>query len=140
MSDKTDPWNDTARLDLLDRLSNQLNERCGTTYNWRMVTSHLVTRLVVGPGGNGHVGAIDLNDSHPHARSSCRDAIDEWAREHEVTPFVRPDRENPYAGLVEAIRALLDCPDIADNDYKDEETHAAERLARAALAKVRGDG
>lgn len=32
-----------------------------------------------------------------------------------------------------AVRSLLDCPDIADNDHKDEETHAAERFARAAL-------
>lgn len=31
------------------------------------------------------------------------------------------------------LRGLLDCPDIADNDYKDEETHAAERAARKAL-------
>ena len=37
------------------------------------------------------------------------------------------------AELRKAIRALLDCPDIADNDHKDEETHAAERLARKAL-------
>ena len=38
-------------------------------------------------------------------------------------------------GLRAAIRGLLDCPDIADNDYKDEETHAAERQARAALSQ-----
>lgn len=38
-----------------------------------------------------------------------------------------------------ALRALLDCPDIADNDHKDEETHAAERTARAALSGS-GDG
>lgn len=37
--------------------------------------------------------------------------------------------------LERALRALLDCPDIADNDHKDEETHAAERRARAALSK-----
>ena len=30
---------------------------------------------------------------------------------------------------------LLDCPDIADNDHKDEETHVAERAARALLSK-----
>lgn len=36
------------------------------------------------------------------------------------------------AELEAAIRGLLDCPDIADNDHKDEETHAAERAARRA--------
>lgn len=39
------------------------------------------------------------------------------------------------AELEAAIRGLLDCPDIADNDFKDEETHAAERAARALLNK-----
>ena len=34
-------------------------------------------------------------------------------------------------------RWLLNCPDIADNDYKDEETHAAERRARSLLNKDR---
>lgn len=45
--------------------------------------------------------------------------------------------------LVRAIQALLDCPDIADNDHKDEETHAAERMARAAIrarAEKEGSG
>lgn len=42
--------------------------------------------------------------------------------------------------LEAAIRGLLDCPDIADNDYKDEETHAAERAARRALEGGREDG
>ena len=39
------------------------------------------------------------------------------------------------AELKAAIRALLDCPDIADNDFMDVETHAAERAARALLNK-----
>lgn len=42
--------------------------------------------------------------------------------------------EADKARLSKALRTLLDCPDIADNDDKDEETHAAERVARAALA------
>lgn len=42
--------------------------------------------------------------------------------------------EADKARLSEALRTLLDCPDIADNDDKDEETHAAERVARAALS------
>jgi hypothetical protein len=42
--------------------------------------------------------------------------------------------ETREARLSEALRTLLDCPDIADNDHKDEETHAAERVARAALS------
>lgn len=40
--------------------------------------------------------------------------------------------------LLDALRGLLDCPDIADNDYKDEATHTAERMARAAIAKAEG--
>lgn len=39
------------------------------------------------------------------------------------------------AELEAGIRGLLDCPDIADNDHKDEETHVAERAARALLNK-----
>lgn len=42
--------------------------------------------------------------------------------------------EADKARLSEALRTLLYCPDIADNDDKDEETHAAERVARAALS------
>ncbi len=41
------------------------------------------------------------------------------------------------AELEAGLRGLLDCPDIADNDYKDEETHAAERVARSLLNKDR---
>jgi hypothetical protein len=41
-------------------------------------------------------------------------------------------------GELEAgLHGLLNCPDIADNDYKDEETHAAERRARSLLNKDR---
>lgn len=40
--------------------------------------------------------------------------------------------------MVDALQVLLDCPDIADNDHKDEETHAAERMGRAVVAKARG--
>lgn len=40
--------------------------------------------------------------------------------------------------MFEALRGLLSCPDIADNDYKDEETHEAERIARAALTRATG--
>lgn len=41
------------------------------------------------------------------------------------------------AELEMGMRGLLDCPDIADNDYNDEETHAAERVARSLLNKDR---
>lgn len=41
------------------------------------------------------------------------------------------------AELEAGLRGLLDCPDIADNDYNDEETHAAERVARSLLNKDR---
>jgi hypothetical protein len=42
--------------------------------------------------------------------------------------------------LVEALRLLLQCPEIADCDPrdKDEETQIAERKARAALLKAQG--
>lgn len=56
-------------------------------------------------------------------KSSCR------AAERKVAEL-----EADKARLSEALRTLLDCPDIADNDHKDEETHAAERVARAALS------
>lgn len=48
------------------------------------------------------------------------------------------DLEAENARLRGALRGLLDCPDIADNDYKDEETHAAERAARALLRDLEG--
>lgn len=48
--------------------------------------------------------------------------------------------EAQLAEARKALRGLLDCPDIADNDYKDEETHAAERAARRALAGGQEDG
>jgi hypothetical protein len=41
------------------------------------------------------------------------------------------------AELEAGLHGLLNCPDIADNDYKDEETHAAERVARSLLNKDR---
>lgn len=56
----------------------------------------------------------------------------EDARIHEQ--MLRHAAEAREARLSEALRTLLDCPDIADNDHKDEETHAAERVARAALS------
>ena len=42
--------------------------------------------------------------------------------------------------LLEALEAVLMCPSIHDvyGEDKDEETHAAERLARAAIKKARG--
>lgn len=43
------------------------------------------------------------------------------------------DLEAENERLREAVRLLLCCPDIADNDHKDEETHSAERFARATL-------
>ena len=67
-----------------------------------------------------------------------------WSPENPGVKYVRADihasltadkerLEARAAELEKAVQALLDCPDIADNDYKDEETHAAERLARATL-------
>lgn len=53
----------------------------------------------------------------------------------------RADRaEAALAEARKALRGLLDCPDIADNDYKDEETHAAERAAHRALTGGQEDG
>lgn len=68
---------DGARLDWLDGLNAALNRRHGTTYRWRLVLSPNVVRLMVGPGGNGHVAAIDLHYSEARGVPSCRRAIDD---------------------------------------------------------------
>lgn len=52
--------------------------------------------------------------------------------EHRAASLIQSQAAR-IAELEAAIRGLLDCPDIADNDHKDEETHAAERAARAIL-------
>jgi hypothetical protein len=47
------------------------------------------------------------------------------------------EKDAEIARFRAAIQSLLDCPDIADNDHKDEETHEAERKARAALQEMK---
>lgn len=54
-------------------------------------------------------------------------------------------RESVYRELVDALKALLACPAIADGGHDDpewgcQESSAAEAKARAALAKAEGDG
>ena len=63
---------------------------------------------------------------HPYTASVAGDAI-------VATQSLAAHNAELDAGL----RGLLDCPDIADNDHKDEETHAAERVARSLLNKDR---
>ncbi|MCY1277445.1 hypothetical protein D9M70_261400 [compost metagenome] len=61
---------DKARLDFLDRMNAALNARYGTTYRWKLILNHNVTRLVLGDL------EVDLCDHEPNGLPSCRDAID----------------------------------------------------------------
>lgn len=69
---------DAERLDWLDRMNAALNERNGTTYNWRLILSPNIVRLMAGIHHNGYVGDIDLNDANSGREShrSVRAAID----------------------------------------------------------------
>lgn len=82
-------------------------------------------------------GALQIQAKHRGEGSSfCIATIN--------TPFETPEANatlivravNCHDDLVKALREMLACPDIADNDRKKEETHAAERLARAAIARA----
>jgi len=70
----------------------------------------------------------------------CTDIVD--AEDFTLAEWVSQQDAHLIAAapcLYGALRLLVDSPDIADNDYKDEETIAAERLALAALRKARGE-
>lgn len=73
---------DAERLDWLDSLNARLNRHYGTTYQWDLVLSPNVIRLMAGPGGNGHMADIDLHDSAPKPQGapSIREAIDHARR------------------------------------------------------------
>ncbi len=71
---------DAERLDWLDSMNAKLNSYYGTTYRWEIVLSPHVVRLMAGPGGNGYVADIDLNDSAANGVPSCREAIDHARR------------------------------------------------------------
>lgn len=62
--------------------------------------------------------------------------IEHFERCIELYGCATPPVPSTPAAIVAALKGLLDCPDIADNDHKDEETHAAERVARAALSAL----
>ncbi|WP_367394531.1 hypothetical protein [Cupriavidus sp. Agwp_2] len=71
-----DQVEDAKRLDFLDGLNHRLNEHYGTVYGWELILSPNIVRLMNGPGGRGHLAAIDLNDSKARGAKSCRAAID----------------------------------------------------------------
>ena len=68
---------DAERLDWLDGLNRALNKQNGTTYQWKLVLSPNVVRLMAGRHDNGCIGDIDLHDSDARGVSSCRAAIDQ---------------------------------------------------------------
>jgi hypothetical protein len=70
---------DKARLDWLDTMNAALNRHYGTAYQWKVILSHHITRLMTGRQWAGFVGDIDLNDSHcgDGSFAGCRAAIDE---------------------------------------------------------------
>lgn len=68
-----------------------------------------------------------------------RDALQSEMEDYKATvDKVNFERVQELSAHVErlrkAVNGLLQCPDVADSDYKDEETHRAEREARQALA------
>lgn len=81
---------DTKRLDFLDTMNKALNEHYGTTYKWRMILNHNVTRLFFGDYGM----LVDLHDSEGgnKGRQSCRDAIDEHRRARTALAAIKEDR------------------------------------------------
>jgi hypothetical protein len=70
---------DKARLDWLDQQNAALNRHYGTTYQWKVILSQNITRLMTGRQWGGYCGDIDLNDANSgtNAVASCREAIDE---------------------------------------------------------------
>jgi len=76
---------DTKRLDYLDECNRRLNAYHGTTYNWKLILNHNVTRLMSGDLD------IDLNDAEAGNNSfkSCREAIDERMKAL-TSPITRP--------------------------------------------------
>lgn len=69
-------------------------------------------------------------------------AYTKWTEKESFQKYVdaneaRIEAEAQRDEALKALRGLLGCPDIADNDYKDEETHVAERAARHALKGAR---
>lgn len=68
---------DAERLDWLDGLNRALNKQHGTTYQWKLVLSPNVVRLMAGRHDKGYIGDIDLHDSDARGVPSCRAAIDQ---------------------------------------------------------------
>jgi hypothetical protein len=69
---------DAERLDWLDRMNAALNRHYGTTYQWKVILSPNITRLMTGRQWAGFVGDIDLNDAQCGNGSfaNVREAID----------------------------------------------------------------
>ncbi|SOE85639.1 hypothetical protein SAMN05446935_6112 [Burkholderia sp. YR290] len=69
---------DAERLDWLDRMNAALNRHYGTTYQWKVILSPNITRLMTGRQWAGFVGDIDLNDAQCGTGSfqNVRQAID----------------------------------------------------------------
>jgi hypothetical protein len=69
---------DAERLDWLDRMNAALNRHYGTTYQWKVILSQNITRLMTGRQWAGFVGDIDLNDAQCGTGSfaNVRQAID----------------------------------------------------------------
>ena len=53
-----------------------MNEHYGNKYGWKLIQSHLVTRLMFKDLDNVS-GGVDLNDANAFSYDDCRDAIDE---------------------------------------------------------------
>lgn len=62
---------DKARLDWFDHLNQALNQHYGTTYRWKVIINHNITRLML-----NDLKTVDMSDAEPFGLPSCREAID----------------------------------------------------------------
>jgi hypothetical protein len=94
--------------------------------------AHIVEWLVE------HAPALMAAYEQRRAEEAAR--IETERDEYERAELARERLNAAAPDLLAACRALLRCPDIADvaPEDKDEETRAAERVARAAIARVEG--
>lgn len=104
--------------------------------NMRTVVSWLLGSRILGHEVRA-VRSAEVVKRGIDALDAAQKAIAERDAQYEIVLNSYADENQRFSDRIErmekAIRLLLDCPDIADNDDKDEETHAAERFARAAL-------
>jgi len=78
---------DKVRLDYMDECNRRLNAHCGSSYGWKMILSHNVTRLMLESPYGCEFAAVDLHDSEGgyRKRKTCREAIDEYLQNVERT-------------------------------------------------------